>query len=203
MTTTPDTYFFDVTTSVFDDYFQQLGAVRELSASPTTVRYSTANWFAEVFYLPFDGPKYSPRVAIGCRPERFGDPRRNRVDVMHTAPDDSEEYDYNLRWRFRSSQELRAALTAVRDRILAVYALPFLQDTNHLQMLLEQRRDFVETTWANEIEEHNESILRREAEAAFKSKDYGKVIQCYSKIPSERHSRIDELKLRIATSRVK
>ena len=117
---------------------------------------------------------------------------------MHTAPEDSEEHEYNLRWRYRSSQDLKTALTAVRDRILAVYTLPFLEDTNRLQKLLQQRRDVVEAAWAEEIDEHNDSILRADGEKAFKAKDYEKAIQCYNNIPAERRSQTDESRLRIA-----
>jgi len=201
MTMTADVFFIDVATAVFDDFFQKYGAQREPMTDPTAVRYSTDAWFAEVLYLPSDGPNYSPRVEIGCCPGIFDDPRRNRVDVMHTAAQNSEEYDYNLRWRYQTREALNSALIAVRDRILNVYSLPYLQDTNRLRTLLEQRHNVVEAAWTTEIDEHNDSIFRTDAEVAFRHKDYEKVIQCYGNIPPERRTKIDDSKLEIARNR--
>ncbi|MFN0195371.1 MAG: hypothetical protein ACKVT0_01390 [Planctomycetaceae bacterium] len=199
---TADTYFAEAVTSIFDRFFREQDARREAFVCRNMVRYSTTNWFAEVLYLPFDGPKYSPRVEIGPVPEIFDDPRRNRVDVMHTAPSDTEEHEYNLRWCFQSHHELEAALIAVRDRILTIYTVAYLQDSELLKRLLIYRRDVVEATWTNEINEHNDSIIRAEAEKAFFDKDYVRAIQKYYLIPHERRTQIDEKKLLIAKSRV-
>jgi len=202
MNEVPSIFFCGVATSVFDDYFEKLGAVRERSESTTCVRYSTKDWFAEILYLLSDGPNYVPRVEIGCQHEQFVDPRRNRIDIMHTAPEGSEEYEYNLLWLYNSSQQLTIVLKDVRDRILTVFTLPFLEDIGRLRALLKKRHDVVEAAWAKEIDEHNDSILRREAEAAFSSKNYEKVIECYRRIPEERQSKVDESRLRIARTRV-
>ena len=192
-----ESFFVDVATTVFDDFFRELGARRESPIDSTIVRYSTDTWFADVLYLPMDGPNYSPRVEIGCQLKEFPDPRRNRVDVKHTAPADSEEYGCNG-WCYRTRDEMKTAMTAVRDRILAVFALPFLEDTRRLQELLEHRYFVIETAWAERLAKHNDGIFRRRAEQEFKAKNYEKVIECYSNIPSERLSQVDELRLRIA-----
>ncbi len=194
-------YFCEVARTVFDDYFQELGAVREPSDSLTCVRYSTDEWFVGILYLPSDGPNYVPRLEIGCQNGQFADPRRNRIDIMHTAPEGSEEHEYNLRWRYRSAEQLATVLRDVRDRILAVSAVPFLRDTNRLQALLKERHDVVEAEWKKQINNHNDSIHRQAAEAAFTSKDYEKAITCYGEISEERQSKIDKSKLRIAESR--
>jgi hypothetical protein len=204
ITMTADAYFYDVATSVFDEYFQKLGAQREsINTSRCCVRYVTGSWFAEILYLPSDGPKYSPRVLIGCRKTLFDDPRRNRVDVMHTAPVDSEEHDYNLRWLYTSRDELEASLTSVRDRIVTVYAIPYLNDIGRLKALLTQRHDVIEAEWKEEIAAHNDSILRARAEQAFRAKDYELAFQCYSGILPQRRSKIDEAKRSFAMRRRK
>ncbi|MCA8990070.1 MAG: hypothetical protein KDA78_20655 [Planctomycetaceae bacterium] len=121
---------------------------------------------------------------------------------MHTAPQNSEEYGYNLRWLYKNRDELRSALTSVRDRILAVHTLPFLQNMARLKALVIQRRDIIESEWIKELNEHNDSIYRAKAEVAFRNKHYEEVVQCYSKIPSERLTRIDQTKLNIARKRM-
>jgi hypothetical protein len=201
MNSSIDTYFVDMVTSTLDDYFLHLGACRDVSSDTTVVRYSADEWFAEVLYIPTDGPKYSPRIVIGCRPEQFADPRRNRVDVMYTAPDDSEEHHYNLRWRYQSPSELESVLESVKDRILEVYTTPFLQDTDRLRKLLQQRNDIVEAEWTQEINEHNDSVWRTKAETAFRARDYENAIRHYEAIPTERRSRVDQAKLDFARGR--
>lgn len=200
---TPEAYFVNVAVMVFDEFFLKLGAKREYLSSASTVRYSSEPWFAEILYLPFDGPNYSPRVEIGSLPRQFVDPRRNRVDIMHTAPPSSEERAYNLRWTYRSRDELQSVLIAVRDRIIRVYALPFLQDTSRLQVLLEQRNESVEAAWTEEIDEHNDSIARANAEMAFRSRDFESAIRHYEMIAAERRSPIDQSKLSLARRRVR
>ena len=201
MNTGASAFFCNVATSVFDDYFQALGAVREPSMSRSYVRYSTNDWFAETLYLPSEGPNYCPRIEIGCKDEQFLDPRRNRVDVMYTTPEGSEEHGYNLRWRYSTSEQLEKALLDVRERILKVFVHPYFIETRRLKALLAQRHDVLEAAWAQEIDGHNDSIRRREAEAAFKAKEYERVIECYSQIPKERQSKVDESRLRIARTR--
>ena len=118
--------------------------------------------------------------------------------MIHTAPKDSEEYHYNLRWRYQSSGELKTVLEAAKDRILEVYAIPFLQDMNRLKNLLKQRNDIVEAEWSQQINDHNDSVWRAKADAAFKSKDYTEVILCYGNIPLERQTKTDDSKLRFS-----
>src|SRR5690606_19274042 len=109
--------------------------------------------------------------------------------VMHTAPVDSEEHDYNLRWRYTSREELKASLTSVRDRIVTVYAMPYLNDISRLNSLLQQRRDVIEAQWRDQIAAHNDAILRARAEQAFRVRDYETAFQCYSGILPQRRSR--------------
>lgn len=203
MAKTVDSYFIDVVTSVFDNFFRDLGAKRDRKCDDRTVRYSTEAWFAEVLWLSHDGPRYSPRVEIGCNNGQFDDPRRNRVDVMHTAPLSSEECEYNIRWRYENCDELRTALVFVRDRILAVHTLPFLQNPALLKSLLIRRRDILESEWVSELNDHNDSVFRARAENAFRSNAYAEAVQWYHKIPIERLTRIDQSKMQIAIARMK
>ena len=102
-----ESYFPRIVSEVFDQYFANHHAHRvplhneessstrataqgnsnqcyiglKEALSETAVRYETRNWFAEVIYLPYDGPKYCPRVELGILPEMFVDPRRNRVVI--------------------------------------------------------------------------------------------------------------------------
>ena len=97
-----ESYFPIVVSEVFERYFARLHAVPVPSRSPTIVRYENPEWFAEVLYLPTDGPRYCPRVEVGVIAEQFIDPRRNRIDVLHTVPEGNELQRYNFAWRYSS-----------------------------------------------------------------------------------------------------
>jgi hypothetical protein len=152
-------YFVNTARNVFDDYFAARGALPMPSSSHEVVRYETAAWFAEVIYLPYDGPRYSPRLQIGVIPEPFDDPRRNRIDVLHTTSIDSDLRRYNLTWRYTNSQEARQAFMRVRDEILTPYTDAFLNDVSRLRSLLEKRNHEVDLQWDLEIRRHNEGIV--------------------------------------------
>jgi len=108
-----DVYFVSTVRDVFDEYFAERGAFPMAHCGASMMRYEAPEWFAEVIYLPSDGPRYSPRVELGVIPEPFVDPRRNRIDVLHTTPIDSDLQTYNLTWRYTNSHEARHAF--VRD----------------------------------------------------------------------------------------
>jgi hypothetical protein len=193
-------YFVEVARSVFDDYFEELGARHPQFSKRNVVRYDSDSWFAEVIYLPEDGPNYSPRVLIGCREEQYEDPRRNRADVMHTVPEGCEERSYNLLWKYRNRHQLEATLKSVRDQIIEIYAKPYFADSERLRSLLEERYEAIETEWADEIDTHNATVFRKKAEKAFRSKDYANAIRFYEQIPASRLTDTDRSKVKYARS---
>ena len=193
-------YFVDVSRRVLDDFFEELGAHYAGSPARNIVRYDSELWYAEVLYLPEDGPDYSPRLLIGCQEEPYKDPRRNRVDVMHTVPESKEERGYNLRWRYRNRRQLEEALRFVRDRIVNVYTIPYLADKERLLSLLAQRHDAIEMAWEDEVDEHNAAVFRTKAEGAFRAKDFASAVHYYEQIPARKLTKTDRAKVKYAKS---
>jgi hypothetical protein len=196
-------YFTDVAQRVFDDYFTNLGARRSQDTRHNVVRYVADLWFAEVVYLPKDGPNYCPRVMIGCREEPYVDPRRNRVDVMHTVPEDAKERSYNMTWSYRNASELERSLEFVRDKIVEIYAKAYLFEGQRLRSLLAERHKVIEDTWKNEIDEHNAAVSRAKAKKAFDAKDYATAIELYGEIPLEKQTETERARVRYAKARVR
>jgi hypothetical protein len=191
-------YFVDVTRRVFDGYFEGLGAHHSQRSRHDAVRYEADSWFAEVIYLPKDGPTYSSRVMIGCREDLFADPRRNRVDIMHTVPEGAEERSYNLTWRYRNRRELERTLKSVRDKIVDIHSKPYLADSNRLRCLLTERERAVEDEWADEIDRHNTAVFREKAEKALAAKDYAAAVHFYEQIPGRLQTDSDQARAKYA-----
>lgn len=223
--TTPSTYFVRTARRVFDDYLAQLGAsfVYEGTAtivlrgarteaprdyvlgdrnSRTIVRYEHPTWCIEVLYLPTDGPRYAPRVEIGPIPETQLDPRRNRVEVLHTIPEDNDLRRYVFMWEYQSEEELEASLIKVRDLVVEPFSVPFLKDSAQLIALVEERAKKVDNEWRTQILCHNESIYRRLANEAFRRKDYEEVVRNFTKIGGQRLSPVEVKKLELARKRI-
>lgn len=193
-------YFVEVARKVFDAYFERLGAHHCHSTARNLVRYDAEAWFAEALYLPEDGPNYSPRLLIGCNEDLYEDPRRNRVDVMHTVPEGEEERSYNLRWKYQNRHQLEGTLKLVRSQIVEVYAKPYLFDRERLRALLEKRYQVIEAGWEEEIEAHNATVFREKANEAFKAKDYENAVRFYEQIPTAKLTDTDRARVKYAKS---
>jgi len=187
---------------VLDNFFLELGAVRVPTSTSDTVRYEATNWFAEAIYLPEDGPNYAPRVVIGSRPGHYVDPRRNRIDVLHTTPKDSVLRRYNLDWSYTDRQEALRAFCRVRDEILRVYTPQVLSDPVQLRVLIAERALEVDRQWADEIRQHNESVSRQAAGVAFRAGDYESVVKHLASIPTDSLSASDKKQLHVARKKV-
>ncbi len=166
------------------------------------VRYQSSLWFAEVERLWKDGPRYCPRMHIGALVPNHADLRRRSVDICHTVPAEHELRRYNFLWRYTSPVECAAALTKVRDLILEPFARPYLDDVPRLIALLSARARELDQEWQEQIDSHNESILRTAAEEAFREKDYEQVDRNYSRIDNARLSQLERQKLEFAKSRL-
>ncbi|GEM_PF-2044270 len=197
-----DVYFVSTVRDVFDEYFAERGAFPMAHCGASMMRYEAPEWFAEVIYLPSDGPRYSPRVELGVIPEPFVDPRRNRIDVLHTTPIDSDLQTYNLTWRYTNSHEARHAFVRVRDEIMMLYTDPFLNDVSQLRILLEKRSLELDRQWKDEIQQHNDGIAKEAADAAFRAGEYASVVQILKVISPDSLSPVDRKRLDAARKRV-
>lgn len=223
---TPETYFTEIARKVFDDYFAHLGAyfVEEssssISLSPSHsasepnkyilgdrnkhyfIRYDGPTWFVEVLYLPSDGPRYSPRVVIGPIPETWTDPRRNRVEVLHTIPEGHDLRRYLFEWEYSTAEELERSLTKVRDLILESFTRPFLEDQEQLISLVAKRARMLDEETQTQTRNHNESIFRRLAEIAFQRRDYAETARYLMKVDKERLTPAEIKKLAMSLSKI-
>jgi hypothetical protein len=194
--------FRRIVADVFDEYFGTRGASRVNSDCDNVIRYHTDRWFCEVLYLPLDGPRYSPRVEVGVIPDLFTDPRRNRIDILHTTPVDSCLRRYNFTWRYANEREAREAFSRVRDEVLAVYTDAFIVDIARLELLLTAQCAELDQAWEKEIGQHNIEIVRGLAENAFRDGDYDSVVRQLAAIPLEELTTSDRRKLMIARKRL-
>lgn len=198
---TAEAYFKRVAHEVFDNYFSRLGATVVPVLVSSLIKYATYEWFAEILYLPSDGPNYSPRVEIGVLPEPFVDSRRNRIDVLHTIPPHNDLRRYNLSWRYTDERGAKMSLAQVRDEIVHIYALPYLQVPSRLRELLSTRRAELDREWEEEIRRHNDEIARVAAEEAFRTGDYVSVIRHLMTIQPESLTFAERKRLDIARQR--
>src|SRR5438270_7291516 len=113
---TAEEYFRPVAEEAFGDYLRSLGYVLTKSES-LLLRFEKNDAFIELFALATDGPRYSPRVAIGPIPELGILTRQKQVDIMHALPEQSPLRRYNLDWRYTSPSEMKASFYRVRDEI--------------------------------------------------------------------------------------
>jgi hypothetical protein len=197
----PAVYLGRVVRDVFDEFFANRGAFHVSCNESNVVRYERQDWFAEAIYLPSDGPQFSPRVEIGVLPEVLIDPRRNRIDVLHTLPEGSELRRYNFMWKYTNEHEARLAFTKVRVRIMEVYIDPFLNDSPRLRRLLEDRCRELDQQSRMEADEHNQSIDREAAQSAFSAGDYESAVHYFSRIPAEALLASEKKKLEFARKR--
>lgn len=198
---TADAYFVSVVRGLFDDFFSTRASMPLESARRDMVRYESHAWFAELIYLPEDGPRYSPRIEFGVLPELFADPRHNRVDAMHMIPSECELRHYNLRWRYSNESEAHSSLLRVRDEIIAVHATPYLANTAQLRRLLDVRAEELDGDWALQIQLHNEEVSRQTAQSAFNIGDYESVVRHLTAIPATSRSASDRRMLYVAMKR--
>ena len=70
-----------------------------------------------------------------------------------------------------------------------------------LASLLRRRADELQRQWDEEIKQHNDSIAREAAEAAFRARDYESVVRHLSKIAESSLSPAELKKLNFARSR--
>jgi hypothetical protein len=195
-------YFVDVVRGIYDQYFMNGHALCRCERTDL-VRYEATNWFAEIFYFWTDGPRYSPRVAVGCIPDAFNDdPRRNRVDVMYIVPDGSSLRRYNADWRYRNETEARVVFARVRDEIVEPHVMPFLADSSRLHDLLMIRRQELDRQWKEEIQDHNEVIARRAADDSFRARQYDEFLEKMSSISADSLSAADRKKVEFALKQV-
>lgn len=200
---TPETYFARIVRKVFDDYFARIGAsfvARDNDSVGIShayqsdvqntfilgdrdwhplIRYDGPSWFVEVLYLPTDGPRYSPRVVIGPIPETQIDPRRNRIEVLHTIPHENDLRGYVFQWEYTSAKELEMSLEKVRDLIFEPFVKPFLNDPQRLIALVDMRAKQLDEETQTQIRNHNESIFRRLADKAWREHQYEALVNLY------------------------
>ena len=193
-------WFTRIAEKVFGDYMRSLGTESPIrNKTGTTVRFEGDGWYTEVIVFPEDGPNYCPRVMIGALPEIVWDPRDKQVDILHTLPNQSPLRRYTLEWRYSDPNQMEEAFQRVKDEIFKPYAEEYLANAQRLRSLIGARSGKIHEESEAEIDSHNDAVHRRNAEKAFKSRDYLAFIDEMGQIPSDRHSRINRERLKYAT----
>jgi hypothetical protein len=170
-------YFEPVCRSVFDAYLKRhrFGPGRADEAG--CLAYRRGRCVLEIHYYVEESPNFSPMVTIGLVPKFALRPRLGAIGLWYAVPEGAEAHDYGS-WRFSNADELRVAMSRVRDEVVEVYARPLWEQSKTLAALIVKRMAEVDA-------ERNAEILRRkksEAEAAFVSRDYGKAAALYGRM---------------------
>lgn len=194
-----ESYFCPEVVGMFDDLMQRLGAIRVQWAQDLSVRYEGPHWFVECFALAEDGPNYSPRIAMGPLPEMGWLPRDKQVDIMHALPKESQLSRYNLEWRYSDASTMRAVFRRVRDEIFIPFAVPILFEPLALETLVRERSNALNRQWKDEIKQHNLSIIRRRAAAAWQAKDYSVFLKEMEAVPDGDMSPVDVQRIAFAS----
>jgi hypothetical protein len=189
-----ETYFCEVARRVFEKYLNGLGA-KFAKGSHTSARFDAMDWFVEASVLLENAPKYCPRVSVGPLPELGFMERDKQVEVLHTLPEESPLRRYWFEWRYTNACEMVKAFEQLRDKIFRVYTEPFLFTPERLRVLVSARSKQINEEWTREIDAHNDSIHRRNAQSALKAHDYSTFIQETGEIPYERQTELERKKL--------
>lgn len=196
-----EVYFREIGASVFSDYMLRLGAHIAETGSPTSLRFESDSWYTELLVFPEEAPRFCPRIVIGVLPEIGYMDRDRQVDILHTLPRDSALRRYNLEWRYSNAIEMQQVFERVRDELFRPYVEPYLTDTQRLRSLIGVRSGKINEEWIAEIDAHNEKIHRRNAEQAFKNRDYTTYVREMAKIPVTQLSNADRKRLEYASRR--
>ena len=179
-------YFEPVCREVFDAYLRRQRFGRGRADETGSLVYRRGHCFLEVHYYPEERPSYAPMVTIGLVPRFSSRARSGAIGLWYAVPKGIEAHEYGA-WRFSSAEELRAAMTRIRDEVVKVHARPLWENPKQLAALIDQRM-------AEAKSERNAEILRRkkaDAEAAYQSRDYRKAAALYGVLPEAELSALE------------
>src|SRR5262245_16305299 len=190
-------YFEPVCREIFDAYLtrQRFGSGR--ADETGCLVYRRGRCFIEVHYYPEDRPSYAPMVTIGLDRGVSSRARTGAIGLWYAVPKEVEAHEYGG-WRFSNAEELRAAMTRIRDEVVKVHARPLWENPKRLAALIDQRL-------AEAKLERNAEILKRkkaEAEAAFQLRDYAKAAALYGVLPEAGLSALERKRFAYAKKRL-
>jgi hypothetical protein len=130
-------YFEQAARDVFDQYLQQHGFGRGEADEAGCLTYRRRQLFLQVHYFIEDSPKYSPMVSIGLA-DKAHRLAFDRIGLWCAIPESSELRLYED-WRYSNADELKQALTRIRDEVVDVYGRPLWENKKKLEELIEKR----------------------------------------------------------------
>ena len=170
-------YFEPVAREVFDHYLRQHGFGKGEADEIGSLTFHRREVVLRVYYWVEDAPKYSPMVSIGLDlksplASAFGD-----IGLWYAVPPNAEEHNYET-WHFSNADELRSALTRIRDEVVDVYARPLWENPDRLAVLIDRRFEEYKAEQSSRVTDQN----KQEAERAFRAHDYEKAAHLYGSI---------------------
>jgi hypothetical protein len=168
-------YFESVGREVFEEYLRGHGFAAGRADETGSLGYDRGDCRLRLHYYVEERPRYSPMVSIGLPGGAAS--RLHEIGLWYAVPQGSGVRDYGL-WLFSDAEELRRALTRIRDEVVEVYARPLWENPERLAGLIERReREYM-------AEQRAEASGRRrvEAEQAFKSHDYRRAAAIYGQM---------------------
>lgn len=168
-------YFEPVGREVFGEYLRGHGFTPGRVERSGSFTYTRGDCYLELHYYVEQSPRYSPMVSIGLLGGVAAHLRE--IGLWYAVPPASGVREYGL-WLFSDPDELRRALTRIRDEVVEVYARPLWENPERLAGLIERReREYI-------AEQKAEASGRRrvEAEQAFKSRDYRRAAAIYGQM---------------------
>lgn len=170
-------YFEPVGREVFEAYLRGHGFEAGRADEIGSLSYARGDCRLRLHYYVEERPRYSPMVSIGLLGGAASRPALHEIGLWYAVPPGGEVRDYGL-WLFSDPDELRRALTRIRDEVVEVYARPLWENPERLARLIERReREFIAERRAEASGQR-----RAEAEQAFKSQDYGKAAALYGQM---------------------
>jgi hypothetical protein len=190
-------YFEPVAREVFDNYMQSHRFSRGKANEIGGLTFRRGGRFVEVDYSVEESPRFCPQVRIGLLRWSTLLSGFDHFGLWYAIPEDRNERDYEL-WRYSNAEELRKALTRIRDEVVEVYARPLWENPKQLLALIEQHAR--EATAARKLEIENEMLrrTREEADRAFHSRDYSKAATLYGQIGLPKLSPVERKRLELS-----
>lgn len=194
--------FRNVISEIFNDLMSELGAFN-VNIDEFDTTYQSKDWFVRVFSFPGHGSKREPRIEIGPLPSNIGFDRNKMFDILHTLPEDSPLKRYNVLWPYGSVEEMTSVFLRIRDEIFKQYAIPVLLNQTKLRALMNKMSKLNDQIAHDEITNHNDSVFRSKATAAYLSKNFSEYVENMEKISLDKLLKSDVAKLNFAKKRMR